>query len=232
MNIAALLALGVILMLAAGSLLLLIKNIIYVCTPSEVLVFSGWRSSRTADGRVVGYRYIKGGRTLRVPLFERVDRLDLTNMVIEIVVRNAYSKGGIPLTIQAVANVKIPGEEPLLHASLERFLGKSRQEMMQVARETLEGNLRGVLATLTPEQVNQDKEAFARQARRGGGVNDLNRASARVVDTLKIQNVTDDVGYLDSIGRTRIGGDPSLGTDRRGRWPEGRGGRAEVAATP
>jgi flotillin len=201
MNIAALLALGVILMLAAGSLLLLIKNIIYVCTPSEVLVFSGWRSSRTADGRVVGYRYIKGGRTLRVPLFERVDRLDLTNMVIEIVVRNAYSKGGIPLTIQAVANVKIPGEEPLIHASLERFLGKSRQEVMQVARETLEGNLRGVLATLTPEQVNQDKEAFALTLTEEAE-NDLTNIGI-VLDTLKIQNVTDDVGYLDSIGRTR-----------------------------
>ena len=82
-------------------------------------------------------------------------------MIIGLQVRNAYSKGGIPLNVQGIANIKVPGEEPLLNNTLERFLGKSREEIMKTARETLEGNLRGVMATLTPEQVNQDKEAFA-----------------------------------------------------------------------
>ena len=122
-------------------------------------------------------------------------------MIIELTVRNAYSRGGIPLTVQGVANIKVPGEEPLIHASLERFLGKSRGEIMQVARETLEGNLRGVLAILTPEQVNQDKEAFAMKLTEEAE-HDLTNIGL-ILDTLKIQNVTDDVGYLDSIGRMR-----------------------------
>lgn len=195
----AMIALLGILALALVALVLLIKNILYVCHPNEVLVFSG--RSRRSGGRTVGYRIIKGGRTLRVPLLETVDRIDLTNMVIDLKVENAYSKGGIPLTVLGVANVKIPGEEPLIHASLERFLGKSRSQIMQVARETLEGNLRGVLAILTPEQVNQDKEAFARQLTEEAE-QDLTNIGL-VLDTLKIQNVTDDVGYLDSIGRMR-----------------------------
>ena len=195
----AMIALLGILALALVALVLLIKNILYVCHPNEVLVFSG--RSRRSGGRTVGYRIIKGGRTLRVPLLETVDRIDLTNMVIDLKVENAYSKGGIPLTVLGVANVKIPGEEPLIHASLERFLGKSRSQIMQVARETLEGNLRGVLAILTPEQVNHDKEAFARQLTEEAE-QDLTNIGL-VLDTLKIQNVTDDVGYLDSIGRMR-----------------------------
>lgn len=195
----AMIALLGILALALVALVLLIKNLLYVCHPNEVLVFSG--RSRRSGGRTVGYRIIKGGRTLRVPLLETVDRIDLTNMVIDLKVENAYSKGGIPLTVLGVANVKIPGEEPLIHASLERFLGKSRSQIMQVARETLEGNLRGVLAILTPEQVNQDKEAFARQLTEEAE-QDLTNIGL-VLDTLKIQNVTDDVGYLDSIGRMR-----------------------------
>ena len=189
-----------ILAIAAVALLILIKNVLYVCAPNEVLVFSG-RPRSTADGRTLGYRIIKGGRTLRVPLIEAVDRMDLTNMIIELRVSNAYSKGGIPLTVQGVANIKVPGEEPLIHASLERFLGKSRGEIMQVARETLEGNLRGVLAILTPEQVNQDKEAFAVKLTEEAE-HDLTNIGL-VLDTLKIQNVTDEVGYLDSIGRMR-----------------------------
>lgn len=195
----AMIALLGILALALVALVLVIKNILHVCHPNEVLVFSG--RSRRSGGRTVGYRIIKGGRTLRVPLLETVDRIDLTNMVIDLKVENAYSKGGIPLTVLGVANVKIPGEEPLIHASLERFLGKSRSQIMQVARETLEGNLRGVLAILTPEQVNQDKEAFARQLTEEAE-QDLTNIGL-VLDTLKIQNVTDDVGYLDSIGRMR-----------------------------
>ena len=200
MSLAAVLALFGIIAIAMVATIMLIKNVLYVCQPNEVLVFSG-RARATAEGRSVGYRIIKGGRTLRVPLIESVDRMDLTNIIIELTVKNAYSKGGIPLTVQGVANIKVPGEEPLLHASLERFLGKSREEIKKVARETLEGNLRGVLAILTPEQVNQDKEAFAQKLTEEAE-HDLTNIGL-VLDTLKIQNVTDDVQYLDSIGRMR-----------------------------
>ena len=180
-------------------LALIVRKVLYVCQPNEVLIFSGLSHSATEGKR--GYRIIRGGRAVRVPLFETVDRMDLTNMIIEVSVRNAYSKGGIPLAVQGIANIKVPGEEPLLNNTLERFLGKSRGEIMKMARETLEGNLRGVLATLTPEQVNRDKERFASQLA-AEAEQDLNKLGL-VLDTLKIQNVLDDVGYLDAIGRRR-----------------------------
>lgn len=186
---------------AALAALILVRNVLYVCPPNEVLVFSGASPRQTADGRKIAYRIVKGGRTLRVPLFETVDSMDLSNMIIELKVKGAYSKGGIPLTVQGIANIKVPGEEPLIHNTIERFLGKSRAEIMEVARETLEGNLRGVLSSLTPEQVNTDKEAFAHRLTEEAE-HDLSNLGL-TLDTLKIQNVTDDVGYLDSIGRTR-----------------------------
>jgi flotillin len=191
-------AIAGILILGFVTILLVIKRVLYVCQPSEVLIFSG-RRRVSANGQVAGYRIIRGGRGIRIPLFETVDRMDLTNMIIDVRVANAYSKGGIPLTVQGVANIKIPGEEPLLNNCLERFLGKSRDEIMKIARETLEGNLRGVLATLTPEQVNKDKEEFAAKLAEEAE-QDLSRLGL-VMDTLKIQNVSDDVGYLDAIGR-------------------------------
>ena len=142
---------------------------------------------------------VRGGRALRMPLFELVDSVDLTNIAIDIEVKGAYSKGGIPLNVHGVANVKLPGEEPLLNNAIERFLGRTRQEIMRVAKETLEGNLRGVLAQLTPEEVNQDKIRFAEKLLEEAE-HDLYRMGL-VLDTLKIQNITDDVGYLNSIGR-------------------------------
>ena len=93
---------------------------------------------------------------MRIPLLETVDSMDLTNMLIELRVQGAYSKGGIPLNVHGIANVKIAGEQPVLANAIERFLGVDASSIMAVARETLEGNLRGVLATLTPEEVNQD----------------------------------------------------------------------------
>lgn len=80
--------------------------------PNEALIFSG-RPRRVGD-REVGYRVVRGGRALRVPLFEVVDSVDLTNIAIDIQVRGAYSKGGIPLNVHGVANIKLPGEELLV----------------------------------------------------------------------------------------------------------------------
>src|SRR5688500_5697845 len=87
----------------------------------------------------------------------------------------------------------------MLNTATDRFLGKTRSEIMRIANETLEGNLRGVLAQLTPEEVNQDKARFAHILLEEAE-HDLHRMGL-VLDTLKIQNITDDVGYLNSIGR-------------------------------
>jgi flotillin len=175
----------------------IVRKLLYVAAPNEALIFSG--RVRRVGQREVGYRVARGGRALRVPLFELIDSVELTNIAIDIEVKGAYSKGGIPLNVHGVANIKLPGEEPLLNNAIERFLGKQRQEIMRIAKETLEGNLRGVLAQLTPEEVNQDKTRFAHTLLEEAE-HDLNRMGL-VLDTLKIQNITDDVGYLNSIGR-------------------------------
>ena len=176
-----------------------IQKLIFICAPNEVLIFSGKRVYK--DGRVFGYRLVKGGRGVCLPLVEKVDRLDLTNMVIDVTAHNAYSKGGIPLTVQGVANVKIAGHEPILNHAVERFLGKPREEIIEIAKATLEGSLRGILATLTPEQVNEDKILFAERLVHEAEQDMTNLGF--VVDSLKIQNVQDEVKYLDSIGRKK-----------------------------
>jgi flotillin len=187
---------GVLVLLA---LYMMVTRLLYVSTPNEVLVFSG--GTRRVAERSVGFRFVRGGRSLRRPLIERVDRMDLSMLTVMVHVTGAFSKGGIPLTVQGVANVKLPGDEPLLSNAVERFLGRSREEIYHVAKETLEGNLRGVLARLTPEEVNEDKMRFA-QTLLEEAEHDMSRVGL-VLDTLKVQNVTDDVNYLASIGRIR-----------------------------
>jgi len=189
--------------LGVGLLLLyfFIRKFLYICQPNEVLIFSG-RNRTLADGSTVGYRVIFGGRAWRWPVLEQVDRMDMTTIPIDITVTQAYSHGGIPLNVRAIANVKVSNHPSHIMNAIERFLGRGREELRRVAKETLEGTLRGVLATLTPEEVNENRLKFAQTL--SDDVEDDFLKLGLTLDTLKIQHVTDDVEYLESIGRARI----------------------------
>jgi flotillin len=178
-----------------------IKSFLHICPPNEVLIFSG-RRRKMADGTQRGFRPIFGGRGWRMPIVEKVDRMSLSIMEVPIQTRNAYSKGGIPLAMDAIANVKISSDPQVVGNAIERFLGRDPAEIRRVAKETLEGHLRGVLARLTPEEVNEDRLKFADELLRESEL-DLNKLGIHL-DTLKIQHVSDEVHYLDSIGREAI----------------------------
>ncbi|MBR8834273.1 MAG: flotillin family protein [Stigonema ocellatum SAG 48.90 = DSM 106950] len=178
-----------------------LKSFLCVSSPNEVLILSG-RKRRTEDGQEVGYRVLAGGRAIRIPIVETVKRMDVTTMPVRVEVRNAYAKGGTPLNIQAIANVKISTDPLVVGNAIERFLDRDRSELARVARETLEGYLRGVVATLTPEELNEDRLSFAERI-----ASDVSRDLTKLglqLDTLKIQSVSDDVDYLKSLGRKQI----------------------------
>ncbi len=177
------------------------RHLLYVCRPNEILVFSG-RERTTADGRTVGFQVVPGGRAFRIPIVERVERMDIRLITVPMAIRRAYSSGGIPLSVNAVANVKVSTDSTLIGNAIERFLGHPTQEIARVAKETLEGHVRGVLATMSPEEVNEDRLTFASRLEEEAA-EDLNKLGLQL-DTLKIQHVSDDVNYLDSIGRKRI----------------------------
>jgi flotillin len=182
-------------------LLLIVKNLLYICRPNEILIFSG-RKHRAADGRDVGFRVVFGGRGFRVPIVENVARMDVSLISVPMHVQGAYSEGGIPLSVNAIANVKISTDRRFIGNAIERFLGVGRQEVGRVAQQTLEGHLRGVLATMTPEEVNEDRLKFAKHLGESAEP-DLQKLGLQL-DTLKIQHVADDRNYLESIGRQRI----------------------------
>ncbi len=186
-----------------GAILLVwfINSFLCICKPNEVVVLSG-RKRRTKSGQEIGYRVITGGRSIRIPILETIKRIDVTTMPVPVKVTNAYAKGGTPLDIQAIANVKISSNPAVAGNAIERFLDQDRSEIVRVARETLEGNLRGVVATLTPEELNENRLQFSQRIASDVS-RDLNKLGLQL-DTLKIQNISDEVDYLDSLGRRQI----------------------------
>jgi flotillin len=178
-----------------------LRSFLCICNPNEVLILSG-RKHRNKQGQDVGYRVLCGGRAIRIPILETVKRMKVTTMPVRVEVRNAYSKGGIPLNIQAIANVKISSDPRVVGNAIERFLDCKESELVRIAKETLEGYLRGVVATLTPEELNEDRLRFAEQI-----ASDVSRDLSKLglqLDILKVQSVSDDVDYLRSLGRKQI----------------------------
>ena len=181
---------------------LISRWMIRICRPNELLVVTGSRSNQGDQG-MKGYRVVaNGGWTFVKPILETARRMDVTLLPVLVEVNNAYSRGGTPLNIQAIANVKVSTDPAVRNNAIERFLGRDSKEIVQVAKENLEGNLRSVLAQLTPEQVNEDRLRFAEQIAEDVG-QDLRRLGLQL-DTLKIQSVFDDVDYLNSISRRRV----------------------------
>jgi flotillin len=190
---------GAILLALFIAILIVSKNYIKV-PPNEAAVFSG-RKRRLADGRTVGYRLVRGGAALRVPLLEKVDYLSLNVITIPLEIRRAYTLKGVPVSVKAVANVKIRSDETSLQAAAERFLGMSPQEVQKVIFQTLEGHLRAILGTLTVEEINNDRQSFAQKLTSEAAL-DLERMGIGV-DVLTIQEISDDEGYLDALGKRR-----------------------------
>lgn len=198
---AAAVALAFTLLVVVVVAVLTIKALIVIVPPNMAAVLTG-RNRKLPSGEEVGYRSVSGGRAMKVPIIETVQYVSLETFPIEISVTNAFSKGNIPLNIEAIANVKIASEpETVFNNAVERILGKTEDEIMAMAKDTLMGNLRGVLATLTPEEVNEDRLGFASALAEDAG-EDLSALGFHL-DVLKIQNVSDERGYLEAIGRKK-----------------------------
>lgn len=201
-NYAALLIPVIILVIVIAvliALMLISRNYIKV-SPNQAAVISG-RKRKLADGSVAGYRLVRGGATLVFPFLEKVEYLDLNVITVPLATQRAYTVQGVPVSVKAVANVKIKGDDSSLRAASERFLGMPQQVFHQLVFQTLEGHLRAILGTLTVEEINNDRQSFA-QKLLTEAAGDLEKMGIGL-DALTIQEISDEEGYLDALGKRR-----------------------------
>ncbi len=189
------------LLITLFGLTFLVTRFLYICPPSEIFIFSGKRQ-RLADGTTVGFKVIHGGRAFRIPLLETVSKMDVRLFGVEVSVTNAFSRGGIPLNVHAIANVKINTNGRHVQQAVERFLGMPEAQIQTIAKQTLEGVLREVLSQLTPEEVNEDRLKFA-DTLMHNAKDDFDKLGLEL-DVLKVQHVADDQKYLANLGRAQI----------------------------
>ena len=193
---------GAVLLVVIGlffALGIITKNYIKV-SPNQAAVISG-RTRRLSDGTTVGYRQVRGGATLVLPFLEKVEYLDLNVITVPLATSRAYTVQGVPVSVKAVANVKVKGDDQSLRAAAERFLGMPKEQFHQLVFQTLEGHLRAILGTLTVEEINNDRQSFA-QKLTSEAAGDLEKMGIGL-DALTIQEISDEEGYLDALGKRR-----------------------------
>ncbi len=186
---------GIALLVIIVAVVVLVAKLMIVGNPSEMLIISG---KRQKDG--LGYRTLIGGRTMVIPIIEKVSRLSLHNMQVSLEV-SAQAGGGtmVPITVNGVANVKVSSDPAERPNAIERFLDQPSDELQRVSRETLEGGLRAVIGKMTPEEIVEDRDKFVETIL--NEVSDDFRKLGMIIDSVNIQNVHDDREYLESIAR-------------------------------
>ena len=147
--------------------------------PNKAAFFYGARSGKKGMQRVArpdepgvpavtvlppGTIVVTGGGRIRKPVIEEVQFLDLTEISLpQIRVENMPNIDGVLVTVEAVANIRFRDDAQSLLAAGSRFLGMRGEQVQNIARETLEANLRGVVGTLTVDELIKDREAFRQQ---------------------------------------------------------------------
>ena len=173
--------------------------------PNEVMIISGRKHSlRNTDGSVeeTGFRIRKGGGAFIWPLFERVDLLSLEVMTLEFTTPEVYTKPGVPIVVDGVAQVKVRGDEASVRTAGEQFLGKTVEQIKQVALQTVEGHLRAIVGSLTVEEIYRNRDQFAGSVQEVAVADMANMGLTIVSFTLK--DIRDSHGYLEALGKPRI----------------------------
>ncbi len=172
--------------------------------PNEVMVISGGRHKLRGTGapEVTGYRIRKGGGAFILPLIERVDVMSLEVMTLDITTPEVYTKPGVPIVVDGVAQVKIRGDEASIRTASEQFLGKSVEQIKEVALQTVEGHLRAIIGTLTVEEIYRNRDQFASSVQ-DVAVSDMANMGLEIV-SFTLKDIRDSHGYLDALGKPKI----------------------------
>jgi flotillin len=175
--------------------------------PDEALIVYGRRKLlgkkvRGDKGEIEGFRIVRGGGTFVWPAWEQHEKLSLRMMTLDIDLRHVYTVRGIPINVKAVAQVKVSGDVQHIRRAAEGFLGVPPEQVQGTIKETVAGHLRGIIGTLTVEELYRDQKRF-QDSVRDEAHKDLEGMGFEF-RSFVFQEIQDDEGYLNALGQPKI----------------------------
>jgi len=147
-------------------------------------------------------KIIRGGGTFVLPVFQQAEPLSLLSSKLEVSTPEVYTEQGVPVMADGTAIIKIGGSINEIATAAEQFLGKTREDRENEAKEVLEGHLRSILGSMTVEEIYKNRDKFSQEVQRVAS-QDLAKMGLVIV-SFTIKDVKDKNGYLDSLGKPRI----------------------------
>ena len=199
-----LMVIGVVVLLPVGLIAIFIARYRTV-GPDEALIVTGsYLGSKNVHVDESGnkIKIVRGGGTFVVPIFQQAEPLSLLSIKLDVQTPEVYTEQGVPVMADGVAIIKVGSSIGEIATAAEQFLGKTRQDMENEAREVLEGHLRSILGSMTVEEIYKNRDKFSQEVQRVAS-QDLAKMGLVIV-SFTIKDVRDKNGYLDALGKPRI----------------------------
>lgn len=157
--------------------------------PDRAYIITGPRKSRVVTGKA----------TLRIPFLERIDIVPLDLIQVDIKTMSAVPTNEfINIFVDGVANIKIKSEPTSIKLAGEIFLSRKLDDVKQIAREVLEGNMREIIGQMKLKELVQNRDKFAEQVR-NSAMQDMQKMGLEIIN-ITIQNFSDKNGVIEDLG--------------------------------
>jgi flotillin len=167
------------------------------CPSDKILVVYG-KISKTGD-ELRSAKCYHGGAAFILPVFQGYQYLDLTPNPIEINLQGALSQQNIRVNTPSTFTVGISTEPGVMGNAAERLLGLPMKEVHELARDIIFGQMRVVIATMTIEEINTDREKLIGKIT-AAVEDELNKVGLHLIN-VNIQDITDESGYIAALGK-------------------------------
>lgn len=168
------------------------------CPSDKILVVYG-KTGKNATGGVSSARCIHGGAAFIWPVFQSYAFLDLTPISIECNLTNALSKQNIRVDVPCRFTVGISTESDSMTNAAERLLGQRLENIQDLAKDILFGQLRLVIATMDIEEINSDRDKFLANVSANVEA-ELRKIGLKLIN-VNVTDIRDESGYIEALGK-------------------------------
>ncbi len=168
------------------------------CPSDRILVIYG-KVGKSKEAESLSSRCIHGGAAFIWPVIQDYVFLDLTPISIEINLKNALSKQNIRVDVPSIFTVGITTEPGVMTNAAERLLGLTQQEISNLAKDIIFGQLRLVVATMDIEEINSNRDLFLDAVSRNVEA-ELKKVGLKLIN-VNVTDINDESGYIEALGK-------------------------------
>lgn len=168
------------------------------CPSDKILVIYG-KVGSDKNGQARSAKCVHGGAAFIMPIIQSYQFMDLTPISINVDLKNALSKQNIRVDVPSRFTVGISTEPGIMQNAAERLLGLRMNEIQELAKDIIVGQLRLVVATMEIEEINNDRDKFLVAVSNNVEI-ELKKIGLRLIN-VNVTDINDESGYIEALGK-------------------------------